>query len=291
MRRPHVRSLAVLGGILALAMVPVNVVAGPDHRGGVIYDSTVTPLPGNLPSVGAEAYSFTEFGDEVTFVGHSRVLRQVTVTLSSWAYQAGNWHDDNCVTSKGATFVTPITFNLYQPATVAGVPTAGSLIVSQTDVFTIPYRPSADDVHCNFVNADTGAGPPSGEWFDGNKGCFNGIAANITFDFSAQNVALPDTVVFGIAYDTSDYGPHPISVSLCRTTPEGCSYDSLNIGLAPRVKVGSKPFPNTVFQNAVYPGDYCDNGAAGIALLREDSPSNACWAGYVPAVQFTAEQS
>src|SRR5581483_2485603 len=41
--------------------------SAPPSGGDVIYDATVAPLPGNLPSVGAEAYAFKELGDEVTF--------------------------------------------------------------------------------------------------------------------------------------------------------------------------------------------------------------------------------
>ena len=52
--------------------------------GQVIYDSTVNPLPGNLPSEGAEAYSFNEFGDGITFAGTARNLNKVTVTMSSF---------------------------------------------------------------------------------------------------------------------------------------------------------------------------------------------------------------
>src|SRR4051794_12815324 len=113
---------------------------------GTIYDSTVSPLPGNLPSEGPEAYAFTEFGDEVQFAGSARLLKNVTVTLSSWACQQGHWYDDTCVTQKGAKFALPITFNIYTPATNGGgVPTAGALIASTTQTFSVPYRPSADD--------------------------------------------------------------------------------------------------------------------------------------------------
>jgi len=31
----------------------------------VIYNSTLSPLPGNIPSYGGEAYSFNEIGNEV----------------------------------------------------------------------------------------------------------------------------------------------------------------------------------------------------------------------------------
>jgi hypothetical protein len=271
---------ALCGSVLAAgAFGPSHVRAdGDGHQGEdreVIYDSTVQPLPGNLNSVGAEAYSFTELGDEVTFAKMSRVLDKVTVTMSSWGCQQGHWYSNNCVTEPGATFSVPITFTFYHAPTGSGY-TAGTQIASKTQTFDIPYRPSTS-AHCS-----------GGRWWNGTT-CFNGLAVNITFDFTPLHPVLPNTVVFGIAYNTSHYGPHPMGESLpCYTSSGGCPYDSLNIALAPTVTVGSKPHPNTLYQNAVYPGDYCDNGAHGVGTLRLDSPGNACWAGYIPAVRIVA---
>jgi hypothetical protein len=272
---------ALCGSVLAAGAYGVTHVradeGGPQGENRqVIYDSTVQPLPGNLPSVGAEAYSFTELGDEVTFAKTSRVLDKVTVTMSSWGCQAGHWYDATCVTAPGATFSVPITFTVYNAPTGGGY-IAGTKIATRTQTFNIPYRPSTNSAHCT-----------GGRWWNGTT-CFNGLAVNITFDFTSLHPVLPNTVVFGIAYNTSHYGPQPIGESApCYTSSGGCPYDSLNIALAPTVKVGSKPYPNTLYQNAVYPSDYCDLGAHGVGTLRLDSPGNACWAGYNPAVQIVA---
>jgi hypothetical protein len=274
MRRFRLLVPIAVAALAAVSVTPAVYAAG----GHVIYDSTVSPLPGNLPSVGAEAYSFTELGDQVAFADNTRTVRQVTVTLSSWGCQAGSWVHADCVTTPGATFTQPITFNIYNPG---ANDSAGSLIATRTQSFDIPYRPSTDSVHCTL-----------GRWFDRAQGCFNGLAVNITFDFSSQRIALPDTVVYGIAYNTSHYGPHPIGEgAACFSSSGGCPYDSLNIALSPAVVVGSKPFPNTLYQNAVYASDYCDNGAAGVGTMRLDSPTVACWQGYIPAVQFTASNA
>lgn len=244
-------------------------------QGQVIYDSTVSPLPGNLPSVGAEAYAFNELGDGVTFAGTSRNLRNVTVTLSSWGCQSGHWYSNDCVTTPGATFSVPITFNIYD----AGNPLPGSLIATRTQTFSVPYRPSADHTNCT-----------GGRWYHAVDGtCFNGLATNITFNFSSQNVVLPNSAVYGIVYNTTSYGPSPIGTSAsCFASSGGCPYDSMNIALAPVVTVGSKPYPDTLYQNTLYAGNYCDNGLAGTGTFRLDSPSSACWAGFIPAAQFTA---
>jgi hypothetical protein len=275
MRRIFLIASVAAAALAVAAASPVFSAAG---GGKVIYDSTVDPLPGNLPSVGPEAYSFTELGDEVTLAGQPRTVKRVTVTLSSWGCQSGHWFTADCSTSAGATFTLPITFNIYNPGANNR---AGSLIATTTQTFDVPYRPSSDNVNCS-----------GGRWLDGAQGCFNGLAVNVTFDFDSQHVKLPDTVVFGIAYNTSHYGPHPIGESAtCFASSGGCPYDSLNIALAPSVTVGSKPFPNTLYQNAVYAGDYCDNGADGVGVMRLDSLTNACWTGLVPAVQLTASNA
>jgi hypothetical protein len=244
----------------------------------VVYDSTVNPKPGNLPSVGAEAYAFKELGDNITFAGTARSPKTVTVTMSSWACQSGSWYAGNCATTPGATYAIPITLNIYNAAS----PTPGALIATKTQTFAIPYRPSADNVNCTGDNA--------GKWYEPTTGtCFNGLASNITFDLSSMNILLPNSVVYGITYDTTHYGATPIGESApCFTSSGGCFYDSLNIALAPAVVTGSKSFPDTLYWNNLYPGNYCDGGLDGTGTFRLDSPTSACWVGYVPAVQVTA---
>lgn len=244
----------------------------------VIYNSTVSPQPGNLPSVGAEAYAFNQFGDAVTFAGTARNLGKVVVTMSSWGCEAGHWNTSDCVTTPGSGFSLPITLNVYN----AGSPAPGSLIATRTQTFTIPYRPSADHVNCTGAN--------DGKWYQASSGlCFNGLANNITFDFSSQGVVVPNSVVYGIVYNTTSFGPSPLGTSTaCFGTAAGCGYDSLNIALAPVVTIGTKPFFDTVYQNSPYGGEYCDNGLAGTGTFRLDSPTSACWTGYIPAAQFNA---
>lgn len=285
-------SLLVLILAIVAALAPATAFAqGPSPFGSngypffptgpqVIYDSTVTPLPAALPSVGPEAYAFNEFGDEVSFAGSNRNLATVTVTLASGACEQGSGLNSSCSTTPGDTYSMPITFNIYN---VSG-DTLGSQITTLTQTFDIPYRPSADTVHCT-----------DGKWYDSTGGkCHSAIDANITFDFSAQGVTLPDTVVYSIQYSTTQFGPSPHGFgAACYPTDiysqPGCFYDSLNIALSPAVVVGSKPYPDTVWWDTIYSYNYCDGGATG--TFRLDSPgggSNACWGGYVPAVQFTA---
>jgi hypothetical protein len=275
------RSAIVITALLAMTAV-ANAPASAAIVPVTTYNATVQPLPGNLPSEGAEAYSFNEFGDEVKLDSSStaRHLATVTVTMSSWACEQGTWFNKDCVTTRGDKFTVPITLNIYNEASANndGTVTPGSLITSATKTFSIPYRPTANLNKCN--------GTDLGKWWSkADSKCYNGKAANITWRFTSLGLTVPDTMVIGIAYNTSHYGYHPIGQSpACYSTEAGCPYDSLNIGLGPAVTVGSKPYPDTVFQNAAYASDYCDSSPA-VGVFNLDSPTTACWSGFVPAIR------
>ncbi len=216
-----------------------------DLTSPALYDSTIAPLPGSLPSYGPEAYAFNEIGNEVNLASSSQPLNNVVVTMESWACQSGNWYSDNCVTTPGATFPVPVTLTLYNPGTTAG--TVGSVIATDTQTFNIPYRPSADNINCNFANADSGNGPPSGEWYDAATGqCYNGLADNITFDFTSQDLVLPSKVVYGISFNTDHYGPAPLGGTNSPT-------DSLNVAFttaSQNISAGSDAIPGSIFVNS-----------------------------------------
>jgi hypothetical protein len=264
-----------LGLIAALVVAAISLVGGSAMAAGgtavkasVVYNSTIPNGPrSNLPSEGPEAYAFNEFGNKIDLAGTARNLTSVTVTMSSWACVQGTWHTGNCSTPSGATFSQPITLNIYNPSDM-------TLIDSATQTFAIPYRPSAS-VKCQ-----------DGKWYQSSsKTCFNGLADNVTFSFSG--VTLPDTVVYGIVYNTSHYGLAPQGeATACYTTAAGCPYDSLNIALSTDTDVSAgSSTSGTVWQNSPYGSQYCDNGVAGTGSFRADS---GCWAPYVPAVQFKA---
>ena len=284
----------VVAVVLIGAVVPASVVAkgGGGQQTSVIYSSLVaSPLHGNMPSVGGEAYAFNEFGNAVTFsTSKNRSLGNVVVTMSSWGCQTGSWFAGNCLTTPGATFSVPITFNVYGASPDGVVP--GALITTATQTFVISYRPSASP-KCT--------GPDAGKWYDNSlKTCFNGLATNITFGFSGPT--LPDSVVYGIAYNTTHYGYAPIGESApCYTSAGGCGYDSLNIALSEdptNISAGSDTNSGKVWQNSPYGSLYCDGGSAGTGFFRLDSPNTAsCWGVespyaavpfYIPAVQFKA---
>ena len=298
--------LVLVAGLCTIALVGIatapSAVARAHHRGAVdplVYDSTISPNPGNVPSQSFEATGTVELGNQISLSGTARVLNTVTVQLSSWACQSGSWtgSPSACSTAPGATFAVPITFNVFGvgPASANGPSTAGALLASDTQTFNVPYRPSADPTDC-----------PStpNEWFDaGLAKCFNGFFTEVLFNFG--HVTLPNNVIYGITYNTNTSGFHPTG------TPG--PVDSLNVAMSQQPSapsVGSNTYPGTAYvdiHGGGYQGNYCDGGAAGISVFRIDEPSNwpasdgttsGCWSvsgntapWYVPAVQLTALNS
>jgi hypothetical protein len=301
-----------VGAALILATLGA-VVSGAPPAGAspntIVYDSTVSPLPGNLPSVGFEATQASEIGNQVSLSAAANKVNNVVVTMSSWACQNGAWNNgfgtaNACATTPGATFTEPVTLNIYS---VGANNAVGGLLATDTQTFAIPYRPSSSDPTGHSAQGCTVNG---GQWYNpSDNTCDNGLATNISFDLSGQNVVLPSTVIYGIAYNTSDYGATPYGDSTaCHATVAGCGYDSLNVGLSQdptNVSVGSDPNPGTLYWNTQTAGNYCDGGAGGTGTFRIDGAANTStcsdggantgWAVsgtgspyFVPAVQINA---
>jgi hypothetical protein len=245
------RIFACLIALAAVAVTAASVgAAGPP---AAIYDSSPSPLPPNVVSLGYQATATAEFGDRVTFAGTNRRLTSVTVTMSDWAK-----HSDY-PSLPAAGYTHPITLNLYNAGTGSN---PGSLIASVTQNFLIPWRPEADP---------TCATPSA--WRAPDNLCYSGLAFDITFDL---NQTVPDSIVYGIAYDTNTWGYDPIGAH--------GPYESLNVGLTPAATTGTNDDPDDVFWNTAHAGFYTDGGAAGVGIFRRDTG----WAGLVPAAKFVA---
>lgn len=243
-------------------------------QGPVIYNVIPDPLAGNYPSQPFQAQQAAEWGDRVGFAISGQTLTKVTVTMSSWACQQGNWFG-GCVTTPGATFTHPITINIYKVGSGNAV---GPLLATVTQSQTLPYRPSSDLVKCD-----------SQSWYDSLANvCYHGKAANVSFDFTSQNVTLPGQVIIGIAYNTSNWGYHPLAPQPCNSTTEGCPYDSLNVaGVDPAVTLtaGTNPAPDDAYFNTQTAFWYCDGGLGGVGTFRLDA---GCWTGFKPAFKVNA---
>lgn len=283
---------ALTVGLLAAPNLPM---AGATTLTQTVYDST-TPGVDSVPSWGFEATQTSQVGNEITFApGTSRVLDNVSITMESWACQYGAWQAGTCTTSPGSTYTMPLTVNLYNvgPLSGTGQPTAGSLITSVTQNVTLAYRPSADT---------TGAGGCTDEqWFDGTT-CHYGLADPVTVNLG--DVTVPDSIVYGIAYNTSDYGSSPYgdSTTCDLDTVTGCAYDATNVGLAvdgtgspvpvtATPSVGSNPLGASygLFFDSADGWPYCDDGASGVGTFRFDSGCTSSTEDDNFAVRFNAE--
>ena len=243
---------------LSIFIGSVSYAAGPS----VLYNNIPDPQPANVPSLGYEATSTSEFGGQLGFSGTLRNSPDVTVLMSSWACETGS--GASCVTTPGATFTHPVTLNVYNVGTDNSV---GSLLATQTQTFTMPYRPSAD-----------GCGGSTSAWTGPDEACYNGKAFPITFHLGGTT--LPDKAIMTVAYNTRDYGTAPLHVS--------GPYDSLNVGLVGAPSTGTAlPTANDAYLSSTWGGAYCDGGASGTGSLRLDA---GCWTGYLPALKVTTDK-
>jgi hypothetical protein len=224
----------------------------------VIYSSVPDILPPNLPSLGYQATSTSEFGDHITFAAGPRRLNTVTVTMSNWALES-------TYNTGGAGYNQNLTLNLYN---YAGNAVAGGLIATQTLNTLIPWRPEADP-SC-----------AGGGWLAGDGSCYNGLAFNVVFDFSALDILLPNELVFGLAFDTQSHGANPTGIA--------GPYNSLNFALAGAPTIGTDNNPDGVFWNTSHQ-PFLTTGTAGVFGADIDSSQNG-WGGYVPAVAFDANE-
>jgi hypothetical protein len=286
-----IRATAVVASALLLS-IGAAVTAAADNdwndrkddrndRDKVIYSSIPKRLPGNIASVGPEAYAFKEVGDGLVFApGAGGTLDDVTVILSSWGCKTGRWYTNDCATPKGAKFSQPITLNVYAVIDVAGVPTRGALLATVSKTFDIPYRPSVNTVKCT-----------GGRWYSEKEDvCYNGLAVPIEFDLSRLRVAVPAKVIVGVAYNSTHYGYAPIGeATTCYSSSGGCPYDSLNVGTdGAGARIGSVTDPNGIFINYVRPTDYCQPHVYQGDIMQLDNTAG-CWAGFHPQIEVTSE--
>jgi hypothetical protein len=235
---------------------------------GIIYNSIPNSLPPNLPSWGYEAYSTSEFGELIQFGGgeSSYSLAGATVLMSDWALES-NWAAEiNGTTITNAGFYEPLTLNLYN---VGAGNTVGALIASETVDAFIPWRPESGG--CTDPTAYLAS--------DGN--CYHGSLSEVTFNLTG--VTAPDEIIYGLAYNTTEFGANPTHVP--------GPYDSLNFALpSSGDSVGSNPAAGSAYLNSASTSWYSDGGAGGTGTFRED-PNWASYEGdsaYEGGIEFTA---
>lgn len=211
--------------LLAVAATALGVFAGATSAASarvVVYNNIISPLPGNYASIAFEATSTSEYGGEVELAGTARKNPTVTVAMSTWACQYGNWPTNTCATPKPKKkFTWPLTLNVYE---VGAGNTVGAKVASVTDEAKMPYRPSVSAVCAHSPYNDPGA------WYDSaSNTCFHGMA--FTEKFRLSGVTLPAKAIVSVAVNTSNYGAHPVGSKPCDEEPQGCYYDSLNFAV------------------------------------------------------------
>ena len=222
----------------------------------VIYNNIPSPLPGNFASIGFAATSTTQFGGEIEVAGTARSNPTVTVVMSSWACQSGSWSEDNCSSPRNKTFKVPVTVRIYEVGELAHP------IVTKTKAFKMPYRPSAEPVHCS--------GEFLGTWYDeATNECFNGKAFPISFKLKLQRV--PKKAIVTFSYPTTSRPAQSLNVSISEPTEH-----TLSLGADPTQEL---------FLDSTYSAMYCE-GASDVGTFG-GSEGN-CWEGYQPVVAVKA---
>jgi hypothetical protein len=241
-----------------------------------VYNNIPSPLPGNLPSLGFEANQTSEFGGQVGFEGTARKNPTIKVTMSSWGCVTGHWYEGNCGTPAGTKFEWPLTISIYE---VGPENSVGSLIARASKTYKMPYRPSANFAKCN--------GADAGKWYStASKACFNGKAFNISIGLKVAK--LPENVIIGVAFNTSEYGAEPQGTAPCSGSSGGCPYDSLNMAVREAGEggpsLGSDPASADAYINSTTAGNYCENpGGVGTFALSKN-----CWTEEQPAFEVKA---
>jgi hypothetical protein len=275
---------AKLAGAMLAAGAALALTAGASAASETIYSNMPSPTPGNVVSQPFQAAQMAQFGGVVEFAGAARKAGSVTVGMSSWACEKGNWTGGTeCTTVPGAKYEYPITLKIYEEGPLNEV---GALLRGVTKTFKMPYRPSQNNAKCT--------GAAHGAWYSvASKQCFHGKFFKIVF--TVPRLVWPAKAIISVAYNTSNYGAEPQGAKPCTGEPAGCFYDSLNVGLteppnellptpvAP--SVGTDPQPADAYSNTITPGNYCDKGVGGTGTFRLDA---GCWTGYQPLLRVHA---
>ena len=232
--------------------------------GEVVYNSIPSAsLPPNVVSQAFEATQTSEFGNAVNLDGGARQLTTIDVVMSDWAKKS-DW--PSVGTSAGYFHI--LTLNLYNVGPGGAV---GSIVASDTINAFVPWRPET-----------TAACASNDGYGTGGADCYHGIASTVTFDFTSANVVLPNSLIFGLAFGTTDYG-YALNPYLLQPGP----YDSLNIGVESggSPTVGSDVYPGSVYWNTSTAAWYTDGGASGVGVFRQDTN----WSPYSPEVTINAD--
>jgi hypothetical protein len=262
-------------GVLVLVAAVVFGSGAASATTQTIYKNIPVTLPGNTVSQGFECCQTSEFGGMVKFPENTpRRNPTVKIGLSSWACVFGEAEGNNCETPAASNkFKKSVTLNIYS---VGAGNSVGSKLITKTQEFSMPYRPTASS-KCTTGESKGGWYGPDG---NGGKACFHGKLFFITFKTTGL---LPESsAIITVTYNTRDYGYSPTGVS----SPA----DSLNVALTspsapfgpPSVGEYGNPKEDYAYSFYEHEDPMC-GGALGVL-----NPTGPCDEGYQPLISVVA---
>ncbi len=262
-------------GLLLLVTAAVLGAGGAFASTQTIYKNIPATLPGNTVSQGFECCQTSEFGGQVRFPENTpRRNPTIKIGLSSWACVFGEAEGNNCSTPAGSNkFSKEVTVNVYK---VGPGNSVGPKVITKTQTFSMPYRPTASS-KCTTGESKGGWYGPDG---NGGKACFHGKLFFIVFKTTGL---LPESnAIITVTYNTRDYGYSPTGVS--------GPADSLNVALtSPNPpfgppSVGEYGNPSEDYAYSFYENeDPMCGGQLGVL-----GPTGPCDTNYQPLISVTA---
>jgi hypothetical protein len=248
--------------VMAVAMLAASALmalAASSAGAEAVYSNVPSPLPGNFASIGFAATSSTQFGGEVELAGtpNKNSMVAVQVVMSDWACESGSWSADNCASPKHKGFREPITVSLYEVGNLT------SPIATKTKNVKVPFRPSAEPVHCS--------GAFAGTWYDEtSKECFNGLAFPFTAKMKVKG--LPSKLIVTVSYPTTSVPSESLNVSISEPVEK-----TLSLGADPTKEL---------FLDSSDSEMYCA-GATDVGTFG--GSQGECWEGDQPIFEVSAK--
>lgn len=245
-------------GTVALPAAPIassEAASSDEPAAAPLFDATPSPLPPNLPAITFEATGTSEIGDLVRLDGQTHLVGSFTIVVTTGASRA------DFPGSQPLGFTQPITLTLYDVDRSGPAPKPGPVIVRSTEAFLIPWLPEAE--------------PGSRGWKAPDGVTYNGQAVALTFDLGAFGLSLPHEVIYGISFNTENYGPAPTG----RTGP--ANFLGVAVNNRPAA-AGTDVEPDAVFWRTALASGYADAGANGVDIFRHDTG----WAFFQPVARF-----
>jgi hypothetical protein len=271
-----------------------------------------------LPALGFECCQVSQFGGAVQMteppIKKAKDTFTIVVGMDEYNCEHGSWYTNGkpeCTTTPGATFKLPVTLRVNNLGPGNAV---GELLAEQTKEFTMPFRPSQNNEHCQGAHNVPNGPENFGAWYDKRTHeCYIDNYFPISWTLPIAN--LKQTAIISVAYNTTTYGAEPQGAKPCTEEKNGtetydnCPYDSLNVGVNAIYKKigpgeefealptapskGSDPLPEEVFLNTTASASspyFCNNASPGAfaptgTYASGPKAGKGCWQYEQPAIE------